>query len=154
MTDSSAPGTPGIPAPGGPRKSTRTLTLTSIGDIDRGRVALAFNHALRMATLDVQDRPADKAKRKVQLTVELTPELDKDSGVLDTIGTEFVIKTTVPVRRSASYPMLPTNDGKQIFRPASPFDPRQEAFAFADLPPGMNPATGEVDDDEGEEARI
>lgn len=127
----------------------KCLTLQTIGDLDRGKVALAFNHALRVATLDVLDRPADKTARKVTLTVELRPKLDKHSAALDVIENEFIIKTTVPNQRSASYPMVADQEGRQIFKPGSPFDPRQGAFPFADEQPpaGVNVQTGEVIED-------
>lgn len=122
----------------------KTLVLANIQDIDRGRVALAFNQALQIATQDCINRPGDKGARKIQLTVELKPQLDKETSALDTISTEFVIKTTVPVRRSAAYPMLPLNDGKMVFQPGSPFDPRQSTFNFA----GSEHQPAESDDDE------
>lgn len=135
-----------MPLPAGPtnKGSERTLTLQNIGDLDQGRVAAAFNQALRLATLDVLDRPADKSKRKIQLQVELVPALDKDSAVLDTINTDFLIKSALPQRRSSTYPMLPTPDGKQLFQTGSPFDPRQQSFGFEDRPEHVNHSTGEV----------
>lgn len=129
----------------------KNLTLQNIGEIDSGRVALAFNHNLRLATMDVVDRPGDKSKRKVQLTVEMTPVLDKNTGALDTINNEFVIKTAMPVLRSAAYPMLPDNEGRQTFQPFAPFDPRQSSFSFTDEGETFDKTTGEVianDDDD------
>ena len=65
--------------------SKRTLTLKNTPELDNGRVAVAFDNALRLATLDIIDRPADKTPRKVYLICELRPVLDKDRGVLDVI---------------------------------------------------------------------
>lgn len=121
-------------SPSDEQRRHQTLTLSSIERIDRGRVALAFNHALRRATLDVMDRPADDAAREVQLLVKLTPNRDKDMGALDTVGVEFIVKDKAPPRRSAGYSTLPTDDGRQLFQPDSPFDPRQASFEFADSP--------------------
>lgn len=121
----------------------RTLTLQNVGELDQGRVAQAFNQALRLAALDVLDRPADKSKRKIQLQIELKPKLTDDTAVLDTIHVDWLIKTAMPQRRSATYPMLATTDGRLHFQVNSPFDPRQQSFGF-ERPEQVDHSTGEV----------
>lgn len=128
--------------------SKRTLSANSLQELDNGKVAIALNNAIRLATLDIIDRPNDKTARKVHLTVELRPVLDKDTAVLDVIDSEFIVKKVFPVQRSAPYPMYATTDGQMIFDVGSPLDPRQATFAYVD------PETGEVqeaDDEEVEE---
>lgn len=134
-----------MPLPAGPtnKGSERTLTLQNIGDLDQGRVAQAFNQALRLAAIDVLDRPADKSKRKIQLQIELRPKLTDDTAVLDMTNVDWLIKTAMPHRRSATYPMLPTKDGQLIFQVGSPFDPRQQSFGF-ERPEQVDQSTGEV----------
>jgi len=122
--------------------SKRTLTLQSISELDNGRVCIAFNQALRLATLDIVDRPADKSARKIHLIAELRPVLNKDTAVLDVVDTEFIVKKVLPVQRSAPYPMLATGDGQQVFDVGSPLDPRQNTFNYD----RVDRETGEVVD--------
>ena len=139
--------------------SKRTLTLQSAPELDQGRVAVAFNNALRLATLDIVDRPADKTARKVFLICEMRPVLDKDTAVLDVIDNQFVVKKAFPVQRSAPYPMTATTDGQMVFDVGSPLDPRQNTFDFR--PPEeegasetVDPETGEVIDKDEEEGTM
>ena len=120
----------------------RPLSLSQIQHIDNGKIQTVFNQLLRNITADVIDRPGDKSKRKLQLTVELSPVVDKETSALDTIKTEFVLKTALPVLRSAEYQMLAKPDGTQVFQPGSPFDPRQNTFDFG--------ANEKIDVDTGE----
>lgn len=137
------------PTPHGPQN----LTLANIHHIDNGKVAIAFTQAIRQIITDVNDRPNDNAARKIVLTAEAKPVLDKDTGVLDTVDIQFKLETKLPKRQSVPYPMLPTADGRALFQPRSPFDPRQQAFEFAaPPPPGVDPTTGELlsDDDDSD----
>lgn len=127
----------------------RTLDLANLHHLDNGKGALAFSHAMRQIVKDIQDRPGDKAKRKVVLTVEGTPSLDNDSAVLDTIGIRINVKTSIPNRQTVEYPMLPQADGRLVFQEHSPGDPRQSSLAF--------PAGGGDDpepDDDGDETEV
>jgi hypothetical protein len=124
----------------------RQMTIANLQELDQGKVALAINHALRQCVLDIESRPADKSRRKMQLVVDLTPILDKQTAALDMIGVEFTIQTKLPVRHSNVYPMLPSDAGILTFQPASPYDPRQQAFSY-DQEKGkeqINIKTGEV----------
>lgn len=49
------------------------LTFKNLVELDDGRLAVAFDRELRQALADLRDRPADKRKRKITLTVELQP---------------------------------------------------------------------------------
>ncbi|MFW6033448.1 MAG: hypothetical protein ACOCTI_08765 [Phycisphaeraceae bacterium] len=101
------------------------LTLRNLHDLDGGKLDLTASHAIRQAVEDVQDRPNDSTARKVHVVFELKPQLDAESGALDTIGVRGVVKTDIPKRQSKVYPMLPTRDHRVVFRPDSPNDPRQ-----------------------------
>ncbi len=134
------------------RRDGRTiLTLQTIGQIDNGKVALAVNQALRMCTLDVEDRPGDSGKRKVQLTIELTPRLARDNAALEYVVPRFRVKATVPERTSREYPMRYDGQGRLYFVPESPNDPDQRAFPFPE--PATEPSAladdDEPDDDDG-----
>ncbi len=111
---------------------THQLALSNIHRLENGKVAAAFAHAIAQCTRDVEDRCGDKAKRTVTLVCELTPELDAEGrGVLDNVNVQFRVKSTVPVRRSPAYKMLPQGKtGSLMFQEASPFDPRQTEFPY------------------------
>lgn len=106
------------------------LTLKNIQDLDRGKAALTFNHAVRAAIRDVTDRPGDKSKRRVLMQVNFTPKLDKTTGVLDTVLVQFQVVTKIPVQQTLEYPMLPAADGVLHFQSESPMDPRQPSLPF------------------------
>ena len=121
------------------------FNLTNLADLDNGKANLAINHALKQIVNDIRERPADKAKRKVVLTVEMAPTLDPHTAVLDTIGVQLKIKTSVPVRQTISYPMLATQDDTLRFVPGSPLDPRQQVLNF---PESQEAPTAEEDDED------
>lgn len=132
--------------------SSLVLTLKDLHHLDNGKANAAVNHALRQCVQDIIDRPGDKAKRKVMLTVEMTPKLDEDLGALDTVHTQFIIKSSIPVRRTVEYPMLASRDGRLLFSRNSPMDPRQNDLPYAGDESAVDMTTGEVqDEDDGPE---
>lgn len=142
---SQSPGTPGTPG----YSTARQLTIANLQELDRGKVALAVNQAIRQCVRDIEERPFDKTKRKVQLVIEASPILEKNTGVLDTVGIEFQVQAKLPVQRSTTYPMLARDDGVLTFQPHSPKDPRQTSFPeFEQTARGetVNTRTGEVAD--------
>jgi hypothetical protein len=50
------------------------LTLTSLGDLDNGRIAEAFQQKLRSIMVDCFDRPADKNPRNLEMKVAIKPQ--------------------------------------------------------------------------------
>lgn len=106
------------------------FNVRNLTELDGGKADLAINHAIRQIVNDVKDRPGDKAKRKVTIVIEAVPHLDDDSAALDTIDITIKVKTSVPLRQTHSYPMLPTEDGTLLFSPASPYNPRQGSLPF------------------------
>jgi hypothetical protein len=126
--------------------SAKQLNYRNIALVDQGKVEMAMNHAIKSAIRDVIDRPADKGKRTASLKITMTPELDEDTAVLDTIGFQFAIALTVPTRRNAApYPMLPHADGTVTFQPASPKDPRQQNMFVEDEAGSLQPASDDED---------
>jgi len=81
------------------------LSLTSLEELDDGRVSKAFQHELKRAVQDCIDRPGDKKPRKVVLELELVPVVNTENGLLECEGAdgEFTIKSKVPTRRSKKY---------------------------------------------------
>lgn len=135
--------------------SAKTLTLSTIQDLDGGKAALAVNHAIRQAVLDVEDRPGDAAARKVVLELSFKPELTNDTAALDVVTMAAKIKTSIPHRQTVAYPMLPTGEGLLTFEEHSPHDPRQATMGFVDKETGeVKAGKAATDDDETETQRI
>ena len=53
------------------------FNLASLGELDGGRVDVAFKQAMARAVQDCEDRPNEEGPRKVTLQVELTPSMDE-----------------------------------------------------------------------------
>lgn len=132
----------------------KVLTVSALQELDRGKVALAINDAIRACTLDVLDRPGLEKPRKVLIEIDFEPQTDPDSAALDVVKVGFSIKTRFPVRQSQQYPMLASREGTLGFQPLSPNDPRQGEL-YDTTRERVDPKTGEVtsvaDDDEAGE---
>lgn len=134
----------------------KQFNMSSLNDLDNGKGDAAITHAIAQAVRDVQDRAAEKAKRKVVVTYEFTPGLDPDTGVLDVVNMQIKIKTGIPDRHTTMYPMVPTKEGALMFEPSSPFDPRQGSLPFKRDPEPteiVDTETGEVLEDEEPESQ-
>ena len=102
------------------------LNSKTIGELDRGIIGLAIDHALKQMNLDIIERPGDKAKRSVTIKLIGTPVLDEGTAVLDTIAYKVEITQGIPKRTNAKpYHVLPMADGTVVFSPTAAQDPRQ-----------------------------
>jgi len=88
------------------------LTLSQLDSLDDGRIVVAWQQALKRAVADCEDRPAVGEARKIVLQTEIVPRLDED-GRLSTVGVQFQIKDSAPVRKTKKYDMQPRR-GKQL----------------------------------------
>lgn len=116
------------------------LTLTSLEDLDDGRVAAAFAHEMKRAVQDCMDRPGDKKPRVVTLELKLTPVAETQGGLVECSGAhgEFSIKSKVPERRSKTYQFNANKKGQLSYSSNSPDNPDQTTFDDID------PQTGKV----------
>lgn len=117
------------------------LTISSLEELDNGRVAKAFQAELRRAVEDCMDRPSDKNAREVVLTLKLKPIAVTDGGVTDCEGAdgEFHVKSKVPTRKSKSYAFQTNKKGHLIYSSNNPEDVAQTHID------DINPATGKVE---------
>ena len=106
------------------------LTLESLRTIDGGRVAIAFEEALKTVYNDLRDRPALATAREVTLKLKLSPKVDP-AGDLDRVFVAFDIQDKLPKRSSVAYAMKATADGL-LYEEFSPEDPNQGVFEFED----------------------
>jgi len=138
------------------------LNASTLGDLDRGHVGLAINHAIKQMVADIIARAGDKSKRSVTIKITGTPVLDEGSAVLDTVALHVEVTQGIPKRRNSKpYQALPMGDGTLQFSPTAPQDPRQLPMFDGSTPIKgddgvnieVNTTTGEVvgGDDEDEE---
>lgn len=113
------------------------MSLSSLQEIDDGRVALAFVHELKRVVLDCIDRPGDTSARKVALVFSLKPVIAED-GACECAKGDFKIKSTVPERKSKNYEFNVNKKGHLLYSSTSPEAVDQTTFDDID------PATGKI----------
>lgn len=96
------------------------MSLKALATIDAGRVAVAFDQALRRAEEDCRDRPAVGGARKVSVVAILEPQSDA-RGDLDSVGVRIEIQDNLPKRQSTTYNCKATLGGL-FFNEMSPED--------------------------------
>lgn len=99
------------------------FNLNSLGELDSGRVGVAFEQALSRLISDLRDRPGDGAKRNLTLDIAMTPVVD-DGGNLTSAKVQCLVKDKIPTRKSRVYDMQATRKGLH-FNELSPDDHRQ-----------------------------
>ena len=63
-------------------RDLKQLTLATLAEIDGGRLAIAFEQALRRCAIDCDDRPGEKKARTVSMQISVEPRLDENGGAL------------------------------------------------------------------------
>lgn len=114
------------------RGQLQKLSLAALGEIDDGRLATAFDQAIKRAADDCNDRPGEKRKRCVVLQIEFEPVLDQD-GVCDSVKSAVQIKDTIPTRKSRSYDFGLRKGGFLVFNENSLDSHRQSTIFDQDL---------------------
>jgi len=92
--------------------------LKSLAEIDGGRIAIAFEQALKRVIQDCEDRPGDKKERTVNLSLTVKPVLDAD-GFLDDCDVQLLVSDSVPKRKSKVYKMAVRKGGHLVYNPES-----------------------------------
>lgn len=95
----------------------REFNLSSITDLDGGRVAEAFDQAVKRAVKDCEDRPGETKPRTVVLQLDLVPVMD-ESGDVGSVAGAFQVKDTCPTRKSRVYDFSPRR-GMLVFNDLS-----------------------------------
>lgn len=107
------------------------LTLASLNVLDHGVVAKAFQKHLDRLVKDMQDRPADKTKRKLTIEFTFAPVMDEDRE-LESVRSEVEFKSKVPVMRSREMSFGVKRTGQLYFAPDSPDNPDQRSLLTED----------------------
>ena len=100
------------------------FSLAKLASLDSGRVAAAFDAALRRAQDDCKDRPALEEARTITLTLNALPVIDETEGEMHSVNLQFHITEKLPKRKSKTYNMLADDAGLYV-NELAPDDARQ-----------------------------
>lgn len=103
--------------------------LKSLAEMDDGRIAVAFEQAMRRAAIDCEDRPADDRPRKLCLELEFKPVLDP-AGYCESVVCQAQIKDTLPSRKSRKYDLGLRKGGMFVYQPMALDNHSQEPLDF------------------------
>ena len=106
------------------------FTLTSIEQLDGGRIAEAFKQALQRIASDLHDRPGCADARKVTLDCTFKPQIDVETGDLDSVKTQFQVKDSLPQRKSKVYDFGANRAGHLYFQELDDDNHRQETISM------------------------
>jgi hypothetical protein len=112
------------------------LSLENLVRVDGGRLAAAFDLAIKRCVLDCEDRPGLDKARKVMLVVELKPAKAEDGNAYE-VDFAFAVKDTAPQRNLRKLTGVIRRGGVLAWNDDSPDDPNQmtldeEAPGFGD----------------------
>lgn len=110
-------------------RTLEKFELGSLAIIDGGRIAIAFEQALRRVAQDCDDRPGEKKERTITLAMAVKPRLDAD-GLCDDCDVQVTVADNVPKRKSKVYNMSLRKGGHLLFANESLDDHRQETMDF------------------------
>ena len=100
------------------------FTLQTLSTVDDGRIAVAFEQALRRCELDCRDRPTLDKARTISIDAKLTPRVDESGRDLLEVLVQFEVRDSQPVRTSKVYHMVAARSGL-YFNELAPEDARQ-----------------------------
>lgn len=106
------------------------VALEAFKDLDGGVINEAFNRDLTRAAQDCIDHPGLNVARKVTLTIELKPVIDRD-GCRE-VKASACVKHTLPTRKSRDYSFGVNVRGQMYFNPDAP-DNIQQRTLLGDL---------------------
>lgn len=86
------------------------LKLETLGDLEGGVIARAFDAEVLRTGRDVLDREHDDKERTVTLTVKIKPDTDSTGKLLGT-KVQCFVKGSIPDRRSEELTMHVSRDG-------------------------------------------
>ena len=94
------------------------FSLETLNLLDGGKASLAFEHHVQRAALDCDNRPGDKAARKVTLEVTLKPVTDQNGNLAD-VQVQIKASSSVPKHQTKLYSMAAGRNGRLLFNPDS-----------------------------------
>lgn len=107
------------------------LTLSSIRNLDMGKIEEALALHLSRAAADCDDRPADPSPRKIVMTIAVSPQASAE-GNLEDVKAQVFVKSSVPDHRTRIYSLgvrrLPGRGATFVFNDNSPENVNQGTF--------------------------
>ena len=110
-------------------RNLQKFDLANLATIDGGRIAIAFEQALKRVATDCDDRPGEKKPRTINLALSVTPKLDAD-GMAEECDVQITVADNVPKRKSKVYNMSMRKGGHLMFHPESLDNQAQETMDF------------------------
>lgn len=101
------------------------LRLSTLKDLDLGKIDAAFQRELKLAVEDCKDRPLENKARVVNVAFLLAPDEATDG---DEVKIQAVISSKYPKRTSRVYNMVTTPNGGLKFHPDLPGDPQESTL--------------------------
>lgn len=112
-------------------RNLQKFDLANLATIDGGRIAIAFEQALKRVAMDCDDRPGEKKDRTITLQLAVAPKLDVD-GLAEECDVQITVSDSVPKRKSKVYNMSMRKGGHLLFHPDSVDNHAQETMEFED----------------------
>ena len=106
------------------------LTLTSLAQMDGGRIGEAFQLALKRAISDCEDRPQVGKPREITIKLMVKPVAGPEDATCDQVAMQAVVSDAVPKRQTRVYSARVKHGGKAAFNDESLDDVNQETFGF------------------------
>lgn len=94
------------------------FTLESLKHFADGKVAASFNKLIRAAVADCMDRSGETAARTVELSLQITPNVDQD-GMTENVNVSVKIGSKVPKYHSAPVNCNARTNGQLFFNDMS-----------------------------------
>lgn len=99
--------------------AVKELQLATLADLDGGKIAVAWQQALKRLIADCEDRPGEYAARELTLTLSITPVMDR-AGMCEEVGIQGVVTAKAPKLKSKVYAMGVRRDQRLAFSDSQP----------------------------------
>ena len=116
----------------GSKIAREKLTFETVADLDNGYPRKEFARLAKMVVDDMLARPEIKKSRKLHITLELSPTVDKDTKKCGHIMVVATLNHAVPPSVSELTRAVPDKSGQMEFKPESPEDPDQMGLGDVD----------------------
>lgn len=110
-------------------RNLEKLDLAALAKIDGGRLAIAFEQALKRVAQDCDDRPGEKKERSVSIQLLVKPIQDQD-GMCEDCDVQVMIADNVPKRKSKAYNCSLRKGGMLMYHEEALDNHSQEALPF------------------------
>ena len=108
------------------------LTLTSLAQMDGGRIGEAFQLEIKRSISDCEDRPQVGKPREIIIKVMIKPVAGPEDDTCDQVAMQAIVSGVVPKRQTRVYSARVKHGGKAAFNDESLDDVNQETFGFED----------------------